>query len=171
MAAKQPKVGILMGSDSDLEVMREAEKRLDSFGIAYETRIMSAHRTPEIAAQYSATAEQRGLQAIICGAGAAAHLAGAIAANTTLPVIGIPIDSSSLKGLDALLATVQMPAGIPVATMAIGKAGAANAGIFAAQIVARTDAQVAAKLVQFKKEMAAGVEERDRKLQSDRNKS
>jgi len=169
--AKQPKVGILMGSDSDLEVMREAEKRLDSFGIAYETRIMSAHRTPEIAAQYSATAEQRGLLAIICGAGAAAHLAGAIAANTTLPVIGIPIDSSSLKGLDALLATVQMPAGIPVATMAIGKAGAANAGIFAAQIVARTDAQVAAKLVQFKKEMAAGVEERDRKLQSERNKS
>ena len=103
---------------------------------------------------------------IICGAGAAAHLAGAIAANTTLPVIGIPIDSSSLKGLDALLATVQMPAGIPVATMAIGKAGAANAGIFAAQIVARKDSKVAAKLGEFKKEMAAGVEDRDRKLQS-----
>jgi len=170
VANQQAKVGILMGSDSDLEVMREAEKRLESFGVAYETHIMSAHRTPERAAEYASSAEQRGLQAIICGAGAAAHLAGAIAANTTLPVIGIPIDSSSLKGLDALLATVQMPAGIPVATMAIGKAGAANAGIFAAQIVARTDQEVAAKLTQFKKEMAAGVEERDRKLQSERNK-
>lgn len=168
---QQPKVGILMGSDSDLDVMREAEKRLDSFGIDYETRIMSAHRTPDKAAEYAATAQQRGLQVIICGAGAAAHLAGAIAANTTLPVIGIPIDSSSLKGLDALLATVQMPAGIPVATMAIGKAGAANAGIFAAQIVACNDASVSAKLAQFKKEMATGVEERDRKLQSERTKS
>ena len=116
----QPKVGILMGSDSDLEVMREAGKRLDDFGISYETRIISAHRTPDKAAEYAQTAEQRGLEVIIAGAGAAAHLAGAIAANTTLPVIGIPIDSSSLKGLDALLATVQMPAGIPVATMAIG---------------------------------------------------
>ena len=171
MAPKQPKVGILMGSDSDLDVMREAENRLDFFGIAYETRIMSAHRTPDIAAEYSATAAKRGLEVIICGAGAAAHLAGAIAANTTLPVIGVPIDSSSLKGLDALLATVQMPAGIPVATMAIGKAGAANAAIFAAQIVGRKDAEVAAKLVQFKKEMAAGVEARDRKLQSERTKS
>lgn len=166
-----PKVGILMGSDSDLDIMREAEKRLDFFGIAFETRIMSAHRTPDIAAKYSATAEKRGLEVIICGAGAAAHLAGAIAAKTTLPVIGVPIDSSGLKGMDALLATVQMPAGIPVATMAIGKAGAANAGIFAAQIVGRKDAEVAAKLVQFKKEMAAGVEERDRKLQSERNQS
>ena len=171
MANANPKVGILMGSDSDLEIMREAEKRLDSFGIAYETRIMSAHRTPDKAAAYAATAEQRGLQVIICGAGAAAHLAGAIAANTILPVIGIPIDSSGLKGLDALLATVQMPAGIPVATMAIGKAGAGNAGIFAAQIIARRDAEVSAKLAQFKKEMAAGVEERDRKLQRERAKS
>ena len=171
MSANTPKFGILMGSDSDLEVMREAEKRLDAFGIAYETRIMSAHRTPDIAAEYSATAAKRGLEVIICGDGAAAHLAGAIAANTTLPVIGIPIDSSSLKGLDALLATVQMPAGIPVATMAIGKAGAANAGIFAAQIIGRKDAEVAAKLVQFKKEMAAGVVERDRKLQSERHKN
>jgi len=108
---------------------------------------------------------------IICGAGSAAHLAGATAAHTTLPVIGVPIDSSGLKGLDALLATVQMPAGIPVATMAIGKAGAANAGIFAAQIVARKDAKVAAKLAQSKKEMAAGVAERDRKLQNKKRKS
>jgi 5-(carboxyamino)imidazole ribonucleotide mutase len=162
----QPKVGILMGSDSDLDVMREAATRLDYFGIAYEIRIMSAHRTPDKAAAYASTAQDRGLEVIIAGAGAAAHLAGVIAASTTLPVIGIPIDSSSLKGLDALLATVQMPAGIPVATMAIGKAGAANAGIFAAQIVARKDAQIAAKLTQFKKEMAAGVEDKDRKLQS-----
>jgi phosphoribosylaminoimidazole carboxylase PurE protein len=154
-----------MGSDSDLEVMCEAEKRLDAFGIRYETRILSAHRTPEKAAEYAATAETRGLEVIIAGAGAAAHLAGAMAANTTLPVIGIPIDSSSLRGLDALLATVQMPAGIPVATMAIGKAGAANAGIFAAQIIARKDPKIAAKLIDFKKEMAAGVEDKDRKLQ------
>src|ERR687895_410633 len=164
----QPKVGILMGSDSDLEVMREAGKRLDDFGISYETRIISAHRTPDKAAEYAATAAQRGLEVIICGAGAAAHLAGAIAANTTLPVIGVPIDSSSLKGLDALLATAQMPAGIPVATMAIGKAGAANAGIFAAQIIARKNAELSAQLTQSKKEMAAGVEERDRKLQNEK---
>jgi phosphoribosylaminoimidazole carboxylase PurE protein len=170
-SAKQPRVGILMGSDSDLEVMREAEKRLDYFGIVYETRIMSAHRTPDKAADYAANAQQRGLEVIIAGAGAAAHLAGAIAANTTLPVIGVPIDSSSLKGLDALLATAQMPAGIPVATMAIGKAGAANAGVFAAQIIARKDSKVSASLMEFKKEMAAGVEDRDRKLQSAKQKS
>ena len=168
MSNGQPKVGILMGSDSDLEVMREAAKRLESFGIGYEIRIMSAHRTPDKAAAYASSARERGLEAIICGARAAAHLAGAIAANTTLPVIGVPIDSSSLKGLDALLATVQMPAGIPVGTMAIGKAGAANAGIFAAQIIAAKDAEIAAKLAQAKSEMAAGVEERDRKLQSER---
>jgi phosphoribosylaminoimidazole carboxylase PurE protein len=165
------RVGILMGSDSDLEVMREAEKRLEYFGVAYETRILSAHRTPDKAAHYAQTAEQRGLEVIIAGAGAAAHLAGAIAASTTLPVIGIPIDSSSLKGLDALLATAQMPAGIPVATMAIGKAGAANAGIFAAQIVARQDPKVADRLIEFKKEMAAGVEEKDRKLQGRKENS
>ena len=168
MSNGHAKVSILMGSDSDLDVMREAAKRLESFGIAYEIRIMSAHRTPDKAANYASSARQRGLEVIICGAGAAAHLAGAIAANTTLPVIGVPIDSSSLKGLDALLATVQMPAGIPVGTMAIGKAGAANAGIFAAQILAAKDAGVAAKLAQAKSEMAAVVEERDRKLQSER---
>jgi len=157
-----------MGSDSDLEVMNEAGKRLESFGIEYEIRIMSAHRTPVKAAEYASSAADRGLEVIIAGAGAAAHLAGAIAASTTLPVIGVPIDSSSLKGLDALLATVQMPAGVPVATMAIGKAGASNAGLFAAQIIARKDPQVAAKLIDYKKEMAAGVEEKDRKLQNSR---
>jgi phosphoribosylaminoimidazole carboxylase PurE protein len=167
--ANQIKVGILMGSDSDLDVMSEAGKRLESFGIGYEIRIMSAHRTPVQAAEYAASAAGRGLEVIIAGAGAAAHLAGAIAASTTLPVLGVPIDASSLKGLDALLATVQIPAGVPVATWAIGKAGAANAGIFAAQIIARKDPQLAAKLLDFKKEMAAGVEEKDRKLQSSRN--
>ncbi|HXG50583.1 MAG TPA: 5-(carboxyamino)imidazole ribonucleotide mutase [candidate division Zixibacteria bacterium] len=160
------KVAVVMGSDSDLEVMQEAQKRLADLGIPYETRIMSAHRTPERTARYAAGAREQGIEVIIAGAGAAAHLAGSIAAHTTLPVIGVPIDSSCLKGLDALLATVQMPAGIPVATMAIGKAGAANAGILAAQILALKDAEIAARLQSFKKEMAAGVEERDRKLQS-----
>jgi len=166
----KPKVGILMGSDSDYPVMREAENRLDSFAILYETRILSAHRSPVQTLEYSGSAEKRGLEAIIVGAGAAAHLAGVVAANTTLPVIGVPIDSSALKGMDALLATVQMPAGVPVATMAIGKAGAANAGIFAAQIVARKDSKIAAKLAQLKEELASSVEEKNRKLQSERKK-
>lgn len=164
----EPRVGILMGSDSDLKVMREAEKRLDYFGIAYETRILSAHRTPHKTQEYAASAAGRGIEVIIVGAGAAAHLAGVVAAHTTLPVIGVPIDSSSLKGLDALLSTVQMPAGVPVATMAIGKAGAANAGIFATAILAREDSRLSAKLVQLKKEMASGVEERDRKLRMEK---
>ncbi len=166
----KPKVGILMGSDSDYPVMREAENRLDKFAIPYETRILSAHRSPVQTMEYSGSAEQRGLEVIIVGAGAAAHLAGVVAAKTTLPVIGVPIDSSALKGMDALLATVQMPAGVPVATMAIGKAGAANAGIFAAQIVARKDPEIAAKLAQLKEELAASVEEKNRKLQSQRRK-
>lgn len=155
-----------MGSDSDLEVMREAEKRLDDFGIPYETRILSAHRSPLQTLRYATSAARRGLEVVIVGAGAAAHLAGAVAANTTLPVIGVPIDSSSLKGLDALLSTAQMPAGVPVATMAIGKAGAANAGIFAAAIIARGDPKVSAKLARLKEEMAASVAEKDRQLRS-----
>jgi phosphoribosylaminoimidazole carboxylase PurE protein len=166
----RPRVGILMGSDSDLETMSEAEKRLDDFGISYETRILSAHRTPHQTQEYAESAAKRGLEVIIVGAGAAAHLAGVVAAHTTLPVIGVPIDSSSLKGLDALLATVQMPGGIPVATMAIGKAGATNAGIFAAEILGRNDAEIAAKLDRFKKEMAEGVLDKDKKLQSGRPK-
>ena len=166
----EPRVGILMGSDSDLEVMREAEKRLDYFGVPYETRILSAHRTPHETQGYAASAAGRGIEVIIVGAGAAAHLAGVVAAHTTLPVIGVPIDSSSLKGLDALLSTVQMPAGVPVATMAIGKAGAANAGIFAAEILASKDSRLSAKLAQLKKEMASGVEEKDRKLRNERRK-
>lgn len=161
----QPKVGILMGSDSDLDIMREAQKRLQYFGVPYETRVLSAHRTPMKTLEYAQSAVKRGLEVIIVGAGAAAHLGGVVAANTILPVIGVPIDASSLKGMDALFATVQMPAGVPVATMAIGKAGAANAGIFAAEILARKDEKIAAKLAGFKEEMAAGVEEKDKKLQ------
>ncbi len=166
----EPRVGILIGSDSDLEVMREAEKRLDYFAIPYETRILSAHRTPHKTQEYAAAAAGRGIEVIIVGAGAAAHLAGVVAAHTTLPVIGVPINSSSLKGLEALLATVQMPAGVPVATMAIGKAGASNAGIFATAMLARKDSRLAAKLAQLKREMASGVEEKDRKLRRERQK-
>jgi len=169
--ARQPRVGIVMGSDSDLEVMREAEKRLDYFGIPYETRVLSAHRSPHKTQEYAVSAAARGIEVIIVGAGAAAHLAGVVAAHTALPVIGVPIDSSSLKGLDALLSTVQMPAGVPVATMALGKAGAANAGIFAAAILACKDSRLSAKLARLKKEMASGVEEKDRKLRRERQRS
>ena len=162
----RPKVGILMGSDSDLEVMRETENRLDYFGIPYEVRVLSAHRSPAKTLEYADSAHQRGIEVIIVGAGAAAHLAGVVASKTTLPVIGIPLDSSALRGMDALLATVQMPSGVPVATMAIGKAGAANAGIFAAQILARKDHQISARLLRFKEEMVSGVEQKNRKLRS-----
>ncbi|MCI5209705.1 MAG: 5-(carboxyamino)imidazole ribonucleotide mutase [Candidatus Electrothrix sp. ATG2] len=127
-----PLVGVVMGSDSDLPVMRAATDFLDSVGVKNEIRISSAHRTPEQAAEYARTAAGRGLKVIVAGAGMAAHLAGVLAAHTTLPVIGVPIDASSLKGLDALLSTVQMPPGIPVGTMGIGKAGAKNAAVFAA---------------------------------------
>lgn len=155
-----------MGSDSDLEVMREAEKRLDSFGIAYETRILSAHRTPDRAAEYAATAEQRGLEVIICGAGAAAHLAGAVAAESELPVLGVPLAASDLKGLDALLATAQMPGGVPVGALAIGKAGARNAGLLAARIIALLDPAVAGRLRAAREKMARDVEARDEVLQA-----
>ncbi|MFQ5541194.1 MAG: 5-(carboxyamino)imidazole ribonucleotide mutase [Candidatus Binatia bacterium] len=159
-----------MGSDSDLEVMRETEQRLDYFSIPYEVRILSAHRSVVKTLEYVDSAHQRGIEVIIVGAGAAAHLAGVVASKTTLPVIGIPLDSSALRGMDALLATVQMPSGVPVATMAIGKAGAANAGIFAAQILARKDHRIAAMLLQFKEEMVSGVEQKNRKLKGQRKK-
>ena len=137
---KKPVVSIVMGSDSDLEIMREAAKALEEFGIAYEIDVTSAHRSPRRTSEYAHGAAARGIKVIIAGAGGAAHLAGVIAAESTLPVIGVPVPSSSLQGLDSLLATVQMPAGIPVATVAIGKAGAANAGILAAQMLALSDA-------------------------------
>ena len=133
--SSKPLVGILMGSDSDLPVMEEAAKILKDFGIPYEMTISSAHRTPKRTSEYAQSAEGRGIKVIIAGAGSAAHLAGFIAAETTLPVIGVPIDSSPLNGLDSLLSTVQMPGGVPVASMSIGKAGAKNAGIFAASSI------------------------------------
>jgi phosphoribosylaminoimidazole carboxylase PurE protein len=160
----QPLVSIVMGSDSDLEIMREAGKALDGFGIPYEIDVTSAHRSPARTSEYARGAAQRGIRVIIAGAGGAAHLAGVIAAESTLPVIGVPIPSTSLNGLDSLLSIVQMPAGIPVATVAIGKPGATNAGILAAQIIATADKQVGEKLKEHKKKLAAGVEEKSRKL-------
>lgn len=160
----KPLVSIVMGSDSDLEIMREAAKVLDGFGIAYEMDITSAHRSPARTSEYARNAAGRGIKVIIAGAGGAAHLAGVIAAESTLPVIGVPIPSSSLQGLDSLLAIVQMPAGIPVATVAIGKAGATNAGILAAQMLALGDPAIAKKLEAHKEKLARGVEEKSKKL-------
>nr|WP_281167808.1 5-(carboxyamino)imidazole ribonucleotide mutase [Desulfotignum balticum] len=155
-----PKVGVIMGSDSDFNVMEKALVILKQFDIPYYVTVASAHRTPDQAARLASQAKEDGVQVLICGAGHAAHLAGVIAAHTTLPVLGVPIDSSALQGLDALLATVQMPPGIPVSTMAIGKSGAHNAGIFAAQIIGLSDPTVAKKLVAFKKDMAAKVQKK-----------
>ncbi len=162
--ANDTKVGIIMGSDSDLPIMMAAVDFLKKMGVEYEITVASAHRTPARAAEFAETARDRGVKIIIAGAGMAAHLAGVLAAHTTIPVIGVPIDSSSLKGMDSLLATVQMPPGIPVATMAIGKAGAKNGAILACQILAVSDAAMAQKLADFKIEMAAQVDEKARNL-------
>ena len=162
----KPLVSVVMGSDSDLEVMREAAKALEDFGISYEIDVTSEHRSPDRTADYARKAAARGIRVIIAGAGGAAHLAGVIAAHTTVPVIGVPISATSLNGLDSLLATVQMPAGIPVATVAIGKAGAFNAGILAAQILALSDAGLAAKMTAHKNKLASGVEEKSKKLKN-----
>src|SRR5438046_4581400 len=164
----KPQVSIVMGSDSDLEIMREAGKALDGFGIAYEIDVTSAHRSPDRTAEFARRAAGRGIRIIIAGAGGAAHLAGVIAAHTTLPVIGVPIPSTSLNGMDSLLATVQMPAGIPVATVAIGNPGATNAGILAAQILAVADSAIAQKLHAHKEKLAKGVEEKSKKLKESR---
>ena len=147
------KVAILMGSRSDAEVMREAARVLEEFGVSWEMRVLSAHRTPEATRRYVEEAEGRGIEVLIGGAGYAAHLAGALAAHSTLPVIGVPLDSSSLKGVDALYSTVQMPAGIPVATMTIGKAGARNAGLFAVQILSRKDPSLVERLREYRSRM------------------
>ena len=160
----KPLVSLVMGSDSDLDIMREAAKSLEGFGIAYEIDVTSAHRSPDRTAEFARSAAGRGIRVIIAGAGGAAHLAGVIAAHTTLPVIGVPIPSGSLNGLDSLLATVQMPAGIPVATVAIGKAGATNAGILAAQIMGLSSSSLGKKLKDHKQQLANSVEEKSRKL-------
>ncbi|WP_432822987.1 5-(carboxyamino)imidazole ribonucleotide mutase [Trichloromonas sp.] len=160
----KPLVGILMGSDNDYEVMVEAARALKGFGVPFEMTVSSAHRTPERTAKYVRSARERGIKVLIAGAGAAAHLAGVVAAETTLPVLAVPIDSTALQGLDALLAMVQMPAGIPVATMAIGKAGARNAGLFAVQILSVADESLAQRLVDYKVELVAGVEAKAKAL-------
>src|SRR6202030_3732 len=162
----KPRVSIVMGSDSDLDVMREAAKALEEFGIEYEIDVTSAHRSPDRTADFARKAASRGIRVIIAGAGGAAHLAGVIAAHTTLPVIGVPISATALNGLDSLLATVQMPAGIPVATVAIGKPGATNAGILSAQILGIADAAIAKKLAAHKEQLARGMEEKSKKLQA-----
>lgn len=158
-------VGIVMGSDTDFPVMSQAGEVLAKFGIAYEMQVLSAHRTPVLAHEYAANAASRGLKVLIAAAGGAAHLAGVVAANTTLPVIGVPMATSTLAGLDALLATVQMPSGIPVATMAIDKAGASNAAIFAAEILALSDPEIARKLVAHKENLVKSVAEKNARLQ------
>ena len=160
-----PRVGILMGSASDYDIMLEAARTLREFGIPFEMTVSSAHRSPARTSRYAREALPRGLEVLIVGAGAAAHLAGVVASETTLPVVAVPIDSSSLKGLDALLATVQMPAGVPVATMAIGKPGARNAGVLAAQILALGDAALGEKLRRFKAELENEIESRARAVE------
>ncbi len=164
----RPVVGIVMGSDSDLAVMEEAGKVLDSFGIGYEITISSAHRSPDKTREYIHSAEKNGIKIIIAGAGWAAHLAGVIAAETTMPVIGVPIDSSPLLGLDSILSILQMPSGIPVATMALGRGGAKNAAILAVQILAVSDESLQKKLRAYKKKLADEVEEKDKKLKGKR---
>jgi len=160
----RPQVLIVMGSESDMPIMAEAGKILKKLGITYTITVASAHRTPERTMQLANKAEKEGIEVIIAGAGMAAHLAGAVASHTTLPVIGVPIDSSSLNGLDALLSTVQMPPGVPVGAMAIGKAGAKNAAIFSAQIIGRKDPKVAKRLKEYKKKMSEKVGKRAKKI-------
>lgn len=161
MAEKQkPQVGIVMGSDTDLPVMVEAAQTLRKFGVPFEVEITSAHRSPARTSEYARTAIERGLKAIIVGAGGASHLAGVIAAETTLPVVGVPMATTTLAGLDALLSTVQMPAGVPVACTAIGKPGAINAALFAVEILATSDPQLAQKLAEHKEKLARSVAEK-----------
>jgi len=164
-SSQAPVVGIIMGSDSDLPVMQEAFEVLTNFGIPAEITVASAHRSPQRVSEYARSAKRRGLKVLIAGAGGAAHLAGVLAAETSLPVIGVPIESSPLTGWDALLSTVQMPAGVPVATMAVGKAGAKNAAILAAQILALANSKLQERLEHFKEELAEKVAEKAATLQ------
>jgi 5-(carboxyamino)imidazole ribonucleotide mutase len=162
-------VGIIMGSDSDVEVMQEAGKILKQFEIPYEIGVYSAHRSPHRTAEYVRSARDRGLKLIIAGAGASAHLAGVTAAETTIPVIGVPIGSSPLSGFDALLSTVQMPPGVPVATMGVGKSGATNAGIFAVQVLALEDEKLMQRLVDYKANLEKSVAEKSKQVQDQKN--
>jgi len=157
-------VGIIMGSDSDAPIMAEAAKVLQNFGVPYEIGVYSAHRSPHRTLEYVSSARKRGLKVIIAGAGASAHLAGVTAAETIIPVIGVPIESSPLSGFDALMATVQMPPGVPVSTMGVGKSGATNAGILAVQILALADESLATKLVDYKAKFEVSVAEKSKKV-------
>ena len=161
---KEIKVGIIMGSDSDLEVMQETAKILDKFGIGYEMSILSAHRTPHRVYEYATTAEKRGLEVIIAGAGGSAHLAGVVASLTSLPVIGVPMQTQLAGGMDSLFSIVQMPSGVPVATVAIGKGGARNAGILAAQILGVKFSSIREKVKEYKEKMAEQVIKKNEKL-------
>jgi len=160
----KPVVGIIMGSDSDFPVMQEATKVLKQFEIPYEIGVYSAHRSPHRTAEYVRSARERGLKIIIAGAGSSAHLAGVTAAETTLPVIGVPIDSSPLSGFDSLLSTVQMPPGVPVATMGVGKSGATNAAMFALQILALGDENLTKKLGEYKEQLEKSVSEKSKRV-------
>jgi phosphoribosylaminoimidazole carboxylase PurE protein len=163
-APKNVLVSVVMGSDSDLPIMTETTKVLEEFDIGYELILTSAHRTPLRTTKFALSVAQRGIKVIIVGAGAAAHLAGVIASQTILPVIGVPIDATSLHGLDALLSTVQMPGGVPVAAMAIGKSGAKNAALFAVRILALEDKEIGAKLSSYRKKMSRDVEKKQENL-------
>ncbi len=157
MSSDTPLVAIIMGSTSDWETMRHAAEMLEKFGVAHERRVVSAHRTPELMAQFAKEAAGRGIQVIIAGAGGAAHLPGMVAAHTPLPVLGVPVESKVLRGVDSLLSIVQMPAGIPVATLAIGEAGAKNAGLLAVSILALHDAELRAQLDRFREHQTSSV--------------
>ena len=163
----EPKVGIVMGSASDWPLVQTACQTLEKFGVAYEKRVISAHRTPEVALEYSRTAEERGLKVIIAAAGAAAHLGGVLAAGTVLPVIGIPIAGGALNGLDALYATVQMPGGVPVATVAVGNSGPVNAALLAVQILGTADPELRAKFHAHKRDMAEKVAAANAKINAE----
>lgn len=154
-----------MGSDSDLDVMQECAAVLKDFGVSFSIQVLSAHRTPALVADFASSARKNGIKVLIAGAGGAAHLAGAVAANTTLPVIGVPLAATSLDGMDALLATVQMPAGVPVATVAVGKPGARNAALLAIQILSVSDEALEGKLEKYKDSMAESCQEKNKKLQ------
>lgn len=164
-----PLVGIIMGSDSDWPLVQKATETLKSFDVPFEVRVMSAHRTPDIAGAYAAAAEERGLQVILAAAGGAAHLAGVVASHTVLPVVGIPVANGALNGLDALLAVVQMPAGIPVATVTLGSAGPVNAALLAVQILGARDPALRTRFHAYKKQMAEKVFNADAKLQTSLN--
>ena len=168
---KRPEIAIIMGSDSDLPVMSEAVRVLDENGVAYGLKILSAHRSPDDLARFAKSARLKGFKVIIAGAGGSAHLAGVIASHTTLPVIGVPMETKELKGIDSLFSTVQMPSGVPVATVSIGRSGAKNAGLLALQILSLNDKALEKRLVKFKKELVESIRKKNEKNRSFKSRS